>query len=247
MIANNATGKGSAAAIGSRFTADEARLLPGPFCAVVVAAASLHVSYSGKLGALQLLRRPHEPRHGALHLDQRRLSMVPSAEVCCDPEAGSAPKAAIRAVATRDKAGHRSPQRQLELSLRTGTVQRPRACPSAILMRSIRQIAWWPPGAGAPLETMHCTRLCSRIEAEIAATVAASLPPLGERERRQRCGSARISKLAWSHPAATAATRKRVLRTALNEVVVRKEDQVINMVLHWKRRRPHCITGQAGD
>jgi hypothetical protein len=39
---------------------------------------------------------------------------------------------------------------------------------------------------------------------------------------------------AWSHPAATAATRKRVLRTALNEIVVRKEGPVINMVLHWK-------------
>jgi len=29
-------------------------------------------------------------------------------------------------------------------------------------------------------------------------------------------------ELAWSHPAATAATRKRILRTALNEIVVRK-------------------------
>src|ERR1700719_776866 len=41
-------------------------------------------------------------------------------------------------------------------------------------------------------------------------------------------------ELAWSHPGATAATRKRILRTALNEIVVRKEGAVINMVLHWQ-------------
>lgn len=41
-------------------------------------------------------------------------------------------------------------------------------------------------------------------------------------------------ELAWSHPAATAATRKRILRAALNEIVVRKEGPVINLVLHWK-------------
>ena len=41
-------------------------------------------------------------------------------------------------------------------------------------------------------------------------------------------------ELAWSHPAATAATRKRILRAALNEIVVRREVAVNDMVLHWK-------------
>ena len=41
-------------------------------------------------------------------------------------------------------------------------------------------------------------------------------------------------ELAWSHPGATAVTRKRMLRTALNEIVVRKEGAGINMVLHWQ-------------
>jgi hypothetical protein len=36
---------------------------------------------------------------------------------------------------------------------------------------------------------------------------------------------------AWSHPAPT---RKRILWTALNEIVVRNEGPVINVVLHWK-------------
>ncbi len=67
-----------------------------------------------------------------------------------------------------------------------------------------------------------------RIEAEIAATVAARPPPLGERERQQLIRLGADLELAWSHPAATAATRKRILRTALNEIVVRKEGPVIN-------------------
>ena len=41
-------------------------------------------------------------------------------------------------------------------------------------------------------------------------------------------------ELAWSHPAATAATRKRILRAALQEIVVRIEGGFIQMVLHWQ-------------
>jgi len=41
-------------------------------------------------------------------------------------------------------------------------------------------------------------------------------------------------ELAWSHPAATAQTRKRILRTALHEIVVRIEGGFIQMVLHWQ-------------
>jgi len=69
---------------------------------------------------------------------------------------------------------------------------------------------------------------------EIAAIVAAKPPPLGERERQQLMQLGADLELAWLHPAATAATRKRILRTALNEIVVRKEGAVINMVLHWQ-------------
>jgi hypothetical protein len=55
------------------------------------------------------------------------------------------------------------------------------------------------------------------IEGEIAAIVAGKPLPLGERERQQLTRLGADLELAWSHPAATAATRKRILRTALNE------------------------------
>jgi hypothetical protein len=56
------------------------------------------------------------------------------------------------------------------------------------------------------LQTMH------RIEGEIAAVEARKPAPLDEKERRQLMQLGADLDLAWSHPAATAATRKRILR-----------------------------------
>jgi excisionase family DNA binding protein len=39
---------------------------------------------------------------------------------------------------------------------------------------------------------------------------------------------------AWHHPAATAATRKRIIRAVLREVVARVEDDQIQLLLHWQ-------------
>ena len=67
---------------------------------------------------------------------------------------------------------------------------------------------------GAPLERGIAGRV-AEIEGEIAAMVAQQPPPLGE------TGTAALMPLgadlerAWSHPAASAATRKRILRAAL--------------------------------
>ena len=73
-----------------------------------------------------------------------------------------------------------------------------------------------------------------RIEGEIAALEARKLAPLGEKERRHLLQLGADLELAWSHPAATAATRKRILRAALHEIVVRIEGGFIQMILHWQ-------------
>ena len=62
-----------------------------------------------------------------------------------------------------------------------------------------------------------------RIERRDRCIVATKPPPLGEPERQQLMRLGADLELAWSHPAATAATRKRILRTALNEIIVRME------------------------
>jgi len=73
-----------------------------------------------------------------------------------------------------------------------------------------------------------------RLEGEIAELEANKPAPLGEEERRQLMRLGADLDLAWSHPAATAETRKRILRTALHEIVVRIEGGFINLVLHWQ-------------
>src|SRR5712671_5922883 len=73
-----------------------------------------------------------------------------------------------------------------------------------------------------------------RIEGEVAALEARKPAPLGEKERRHLMQLGADLELAWSHPAATAATRKRILRAALHEIVVRIEGGFIEMVLHWQ-------------
>jgi hypothetical protein len=41
-------------------------------------------------------------------------------------------------------------------------------------------------------------------------------------------------ELAWSHPAASTETRKRIVRAVLNEIVVRVEGGFVDMVLPWQ-------------
>ena len=73
-----------------------------------------------------------------------------------------------------------------------------------------------------------------RLEGEIAVLEARKPTSLGEQERRQLMQLGADLELAWSHPAATAATRKRILRAALHEIIVRIEDGFIEMILHWQ-------------
>ena len=73
-----------------------------------------------------------------------------------------------------------------------------------------------------------------RIEGEIAALDAERPPPLGEKERQHLMQLGADLERAWLHPAASAAIRKRILRAALNEIIVRIENGFIEMVLHWQ-------------
>jgi DNA invertase Pin-like site-specific DNA recombinase len=72
------------------------------------------------------------------------------------------------------------------------------------------------------------------IEREIAEIEAKKPQPLGEKERQHLMRLGADLARAWSHPAASAATRKRILRTALKEIIARIDDGFIAMVLHWQ-------------
>jgi hypothetical protein len=67
----------------------------------------------------------------------------------------------------------------------------------------------------------------------IAVSVALRSPQLSEQQKQKLMALGADLERAWSHPAATAATRKRMLRACLDEIVVRKDGDVLDMVLRW--------------
>lgn len=80
-------------------------------------------------------------------------------------------------------------------------------------------------------EKLSAVRL---LEDQGAALEAQSLPTLSTEERDQLIRLGTDLESAWSHPAATTASRKRIVRTVLQEIVVRIEDEHVNLVLHWQ-------------
>jgi DNA invertase Pin-like site-specific DNA recombinase len=226
VIANNATGKGSAVVKGAVRRGE--LLLPG-LLRCGHCGRKLHASYSGKLGRYSCYgARMNHGTARCISISGLSIDGAVSAEVLriLKPLGIQAAAKAVEAQMTTISAV----QRQLELSLEQARYEAAHARrqydavdPANRLVAAELERRW-----NEALQTVH------RIEAEIAATVAARPPPLGEREREQLIRLGTDLELAWSHPAATAATRKRILRTALNEIVVRKEGPVINAVLHWK-------------
>ena len=79
----------------------------------------------------------------------------------------------------------------------------------------------------AALETVE------NIERDMAANAVLRSPPLDEQQKQQLMALGADLERAWSHPAATSATRKRILRACLDEIVVRKDGEVLDMVLRW--------------
>jgi excisionase family DNA binding protein len=73
-----------------------------------------------------------------------------------------------------------------------------------------------------------------QIEDELEALRLQHQPALSGEERSRLMQLGADLELAWSHPAATTETRKKILRTVVHEIVVRVEDGYIDMVLHWQ-------------
>src|SRR5262249_33407325 len=75
--------------------------------------------------------------------------------------------------------------------------------------------------------------IVQKVEREMSASAALRSPPLGEHQKQQLMVLGADLERAWSHPAATAATRKRIVRACLDEIVVRRDGEVLGMVLRW--------------
>ena len=226
VIANNATGKGSAAARGA---VRHGELLLAGLLRCGHCGRKMYVAYGGKAGRYHC--QGALVNHGTkrcISFGGLRADHAVGAEVLrvLKPLGVDAAVKAIEAQASETSAA----QKQLELALQRARYEAAHARrqydavdPANRLVAGELERRW-----NEALEAMQ------HIESEIAAIEAAKPSPLGEKEREQLMRLGADLKLAWSHPAATSATRKRIVRAALNEIIVRIEGGFIEMVLHWQ-------------
>jgi hypothetical protein len=226
VIADNATAKGSAAVRGA---VRRGELLLAGLLRCGHCGRKLYVGYGGKAGRYYC--------QGALvnHGTERCISF---GGLRADHAVGSEVlrvlkplgiNAAVKALAAQTSETSAA-QRQLDMALQQARFaaayarrQYDAVDPDNRLVASELERRW-----NEALQVVH------RLEGEIAALEARKPAPVGEKERRLLMQLGADLELAWSHPAATAATRKRILRAALHEIVARIEGGVIEMVLHWQ-------------
>ena len=226
VIANNANSKGSATVKGA---VRRGELLLAGLLRCGHCGRKLHVTYSGKVGRYNCHgARTNHGTERCISVGGRGTDAAVSAEVLriLRPLGLDAAVKALTAQAGEISAAHR----QLELALQQARYQVSHARQQYDAVDPANRLV------AGELERRWNEALLAvqRIEGEIAAIVAQKPAPLGEPERQQLMRLGAELELAWSHPAATATTRKRILRAALNEIVVRREGAINDMVLHWK-------------
>lgn len=226
MIADNATGKGSAAARGAVRSGEPllAGLLRCGHCG-----RKLYTAYGGGTGRYNC--QGGHVNHGTercISFGSLRADHAVGAEVVriLKPLGIDAAVKALEAQANQTSAA----QRQLALALQQARYeaaharrQYDRVDPDNRLVAGELERRW-----------NEALQAVQRIEGKIAELEAKKPTALGERERQALMQLGADLGLAWSHPAATSVTRKRILRTVLNEIVVRVEGGFIEMVLHWQ-------------
>jgi hypothetical protein len=225
-IANNATGMSSAL---TRGAAREGELLLPGLLRCGHCGRKLHVHYGGKLGRYNCYgARMNHGTERCISVSGLSIDAAIAKEVLrvLKPLGMEAAVKAIEAQSSETTAA----ERQLELALQQARYEVAHARrqydavdPANRLVAGELERRW--------NETLQAV---AKIEGDIAAMIARRPPPLGEPERQQLIALGADLECAWSHPAATAATRKRILRTAISEVIVRRDGAIIHAVLHWQ-------------
>ena len=226
VIANNATSMSSAVARGA---AREGELLLAGLLRCGHCGRKLHVHYGGKLGRYNCYGAlSNQGTERCITISGLSIEAAVTKAVLrlLQPLGSEAALTAIEAQSSEKTAA----DRQFELSLQQARYD---------VSHARRQYDAVDPAnrlVAGELERRwnEALQAVARIEGEIAAISARRPPPLGEPERQQLMALGADIERAWSHPAATAATRKRILRAALSEIIVRRDGAIIHAVLHWQ-------------
>ena len=225
-IANNATGMSSALARGAARQGE--LLLPG-LLRCSHCGRKLHVHYGGKLGRYNCYgARANHGTERCISISGLSIDAAITKEVLrvlCPLGL----EAAVKAIESQSRVTT-AVERQQELSAQQARYDAAHARrqydavdPANRLVAGELERRW-----------NEALQAVTRVEGEIAATIARRPPPLGEKERQQLMALGADLERAWSHPAATAATRKRIVRAALREIIVRRDGAIIYAVLHWQ-------------
>lgn len=191
----------------------------------------LHVTYSGTDGfCVRYACRGAQINHGTaacISFGGVRVDAAVAAEALrlLDP---LGIEAALAAVATREGAAAET-RRQAELALTQARYE-------ADLAR--RQYDAVDPAnrlVAGELERRWNDRLAEvqRHEERLAA-IGAESPALSAAEKDRLLALGADLETAWAHPGATAQTRKRILRTVLEEIVCTVAEGRIELLLHWR-------------
>src|SRR5947208_7150728 len=225
-IANNATGMSSALTRGAAREGEP--LLPG-LLRCGHCGRKLHVHYGGKLGRYNCYgARTNHGTERCISISGLSIDAAISTEVLRVLKPLGI-EAALRAIEGQSRT-MTAAERQLELSLQQARYEAAHARrqydavdPANRLVAGELERRW-----------NEALQAVAKVEGGIAALMARRPPPLGGPERQQLMALGADLERAWSHPAATAATRKRILRVALTEIVVRRDGAIIHAVLHWQ-------------
>jgi excisionase family DNA binding protein len=191
----------------------------------------LHVAYSGENGSAGRYHcRGGHLNHGGdrcISFGGMRVDRVVGAEVI-ERLQPLGIEAAIGAMEIRC-AENADKRRQVELALDQARYE---------VARSRRQYDAVDPDnrlVAAELEHRWNERLLAvrALEAERDALAAGSQTALTEAERARLLALGADVERAWHSPGATPATRKRIIRTLIEEIVVRIENDVLDLVIRW--------------
>lgn len=228
LIADNATGKGMMA----RGALRRGELLLGGLLRCGHCGRKLHVAYSGTNGNTGRYHcRGAQFNHGTascISFGSLRVDLAVGAEVVRLLQPLGV-EAALQAIETRAVEANQR-RRQLELALEQARYEAALARrqydavdPDNRLVAGELERRW-----NAALSTVR------EREGELETLERQQLEALSEDERRSLLRMGADLESAWHHPAATAASRKRILRTVLREIVVCVENEHIQMMLHWQ-------------
>jgi excisionase family DNA binding protein len=191
----------------------------------------LHVAYSGVNGSAGRYHcRGSQMNHGGsacISFGGMRVDHAVGMEVIARVQPLGV-EAALAAMETRGRENQEK-RRQVELALEQARYETARARRQYDAVDPDNRLV------AGELERRWNERLLAARALEDESDALAAMPDasLSEQDRQRLLALGCNLERAWNSPGATPATRKRIIRTLINEIVVCVSDQTLDLVVHW--------------